>query len=65
MVLSHEISNDYWVIDFDTSFHATYHKDYCTDYVQGDFGYVLLSNDLSCKIKGIGNITIKMPNENR
>ena len=38
-------ANDSWVIDSGASFHATPHRKYFQDYVQGDFGQVYLGDD--------------------
>ena len=34
------------------------------DYVQGDFGHVLLGDDEPCKIVGKGKVRIKLNNRN-
>ena len=62
LIMSHEKNGDYWVLDSGASFHATPHKNYFSNYTQGDFGQVLLGNAHPCKIVGIGNITMKLPN---
>ena len=38
LILFLDNANDSWVIDFGASFHATPHRKYIQDYVQGDFG---------------------------
>ena len=43
-LLSLESIDDSWVLDFGASFHATPHRGYFIDYVQGDFGLVYLGN---------------------
>ena len=62
LIMSHEKNSDYWVLDSGASFHATPHKNYFSNYTQGDFGQVLLGNAHLCKIVGIGNIIMKLPN---
>lgn len=52
----------YWVIRLGVSFHATSHKEYFINYTQGNYGQVLLGNTHPCKIFGIGNIIMKLPN---
>jgi len=41
-----------WVLDSGASFHATLHRHYFVDYVQGDFGHVFLGDDEPCSIVG-------------
>ena len=41
LLLSLESVDDSWVLDFGASFHATPHRGYFIDYVQGDFGVVI------------------------
>ena len=38
LILSLDNIIDSWVVDSGTSFHATLHRKYFQDYVQGDFG---------------------------
>ena len=40
LLLSLESVDHSWVLDFGASFHATPHRVYFIDYVQGDFGLV-------------------------
>ena len=42
LLLSLESVDDSWVLDSGASFHATPHRGYFIDYVQGDFGLVYL-----------------------
>ena len=60
--MSHETNGDYWVLDSGASYNATPNKNYFSNYTHGDFGQVLLGNAHPCKIVGIGNITMKLPN---
>jgi len=62
LIMYFDKNDDYWVLDLVASYHATSHKEYFTNYTQGDFGEVLLGNECPCNIDGIGNITMKLPN---
>ena len=42
LLLSLESVDDSWDLDYGASFHATPHRGYFIDYVQGDFGLVYL-----------------------
>ena len=53
------MGNRFWA-----SFHATSHRKYFQDYVQGKFGQVYLGDDEPCPIVGKGKIKIKLPNIN-
>ena len=59
-LLSLENVDDSWVLDFGASFHATPHRGYFIDYVQGYFGLVYLGNNEPCQIVGKGKIKIKL-----
>ena len=48
LLLSLESVDDSWVLDFGVSFHATPHRGYFIDYVQGDFGLVYLGDNEPC-----------------
>ena len=45
LLLSLESVDDSWVLDSRASFHATPHRGYCIDYVQGNFGLVYLGDN--------------------
>ena len=45
LLLSLESVDDSWVLDSGASFHATPHRGYFIDYVQGDFGLVHLEDN--------------------
>ena len=45
------------------SCHATPHRKFFHDYVQGDFGHVLLWDDEPCKIVGKGKVWITLNNK--
>jgi hypothetical protein len=57
--------NESWVVDSGASFHATSHRKYFQDYVQGDFGQAYLEDDEPCKIVGMGKVQIKKKNGNQ
>ena len=48
MLLSLESVDNSWVLDSSASFHATPHRDYFIDYVQGDFGLIYLGDNEPC-----------------
>ena len=50
LILALDNISDYWVVDSGASCHATPHRKFFYDYVQGDFGHVLLGDDEPCKI---------------
>ena len=56
LILSLDNITEALVLDSGDSFHATPHRKYFQDYVQGDFGQVYLGDDESCKIVGKGKI---------
>ena len=64
LLLSLESVNDSWVLDSGASFHATPHRGYFIDYVQGDFGLVYLGDNEPCQIVGKGEVKIKSQNGN-
>ena len=64
MLLSLEFVDDSWVLDFGVSFHATPHRGYFIDYVQGDFGLVYLEDNEPCQIVGKEKFKIKLQNGN-
>ena len=54
LILALDNTSDYWVVDSGASCHATPHRKLFHDYVQVDFGNVLLGDDEPCKIVGKG-----------
>jgi hypothetical protein len=54
-----------WVVDSGASFHATPHRKFFLDYVQGDFRQVHLGDDVPSKIVGMGKVRIKQRNGNQ
>jgi hypothetical protein len=65
LILSLDNIIDAWVVDSRDLFHATPHRKYFQDYVQGDFGQVHLGDDKPCKIVGKGKVQIKLQNGNQ
>ena len=51
---------DSWILDSACSYHMTPNKDWFNIYMSVNSGFVLIGNDASCKVVGIGNIRIKM-----
>ena len=64
LILSLDNVDDSWVLDSGDSFHATPHRIYFLDYVQGDFGLVYLGDNKPYQIVGKGRIKIKLQNGN-
>ena len=58
LLLSLESAHDSWVLDSDALFHATPHRGYFIDYVQGDFRLVYLGDNEPYQIVGKGKIKI-------
>ena len=51
---------DSWILDSACSYHMTPNKDWFNTYRSVNSGFVMMGNDASCKVAGIGNIIIKM-----
>jgi hypothetical protein len=64
LILSIDNISESWVVDSWASFHATPHRKFLIDYVQGDFGHVHLGDDAPCKIVGMIKVKIKQRNVN-
>ena len=62
LLLSLESVDDSWVLDSGASFHATPHRGYFIDYVQGSFGIFYLGANEPCHIFGKGKVKIKLQN---
>ena len=62
LFLALDNTSDYWVVDSRASYHALPHRKFFHDYVQGDFGHVLLGDDEPCKIVRKGKVRIKLNN---
>ncbi|KAH9299887.1 hypothetical protein KI387_044110 [Taxus chinensis] len=56
LILSLHNITESWVLDSGASFHASPHRHYFVDYVQGDFGHVFLRDDEPCNIVGKGSV---------
>ena len=63
LILALDNISDYWVVD-SSSCHDTPHRKLFHDYVEGDFGHVLLGDDEPHKIVGKGKVRIKLNNGN-
>ena len=48
-----------WVLDSTCSFHVTLHRDWFDTYKSVNCGFVLMGNNATCKVVGIGTIKIK------
>jgi hypothetical protein len=64
LILSLDNITESWVVDSRASFHATPHRKYFQNYVQGDFRHVYLGDE-PCQIVGMGEIQIKQKNGNQ
>ena len=64
LIIALDITSDYWVVDSKASCHSTHHRKFFHGYVLGDCGHVLLCDDESCKIVGMGKVRIKLNNGN-
>ena len=65
LILSVENIINFLVVDSGASFHATPHRKYFQDYVQGDFGQICLGDDKPCDIVGKGKVLTKLENGNQ
>ena len=48
--------NNYWVVDSGESYNITFHRHFFSTYTEGDFEYVRMENEISCKVIGMGDI---------
>ena len=62
LVVSEEDSQKEWILDLGCPFHMYPNKGWFENYKQIDGGTVLLGNNKSCKVIGIGSLRIKMHN---
>ncbi|KAL8554089.1 hypothetical protein ACS0TY_002348 [Phlomoides rotata] len=60
LTISADRVDDEWVLDSGCSFHMCPNECWFKDLEKMDGGSVLLGNDQSCKVQGIGSIRIKM-----
>ena len=51
---------DSWVLDSGASHHMCPHRNWFTSYENVNGSFVLMGNNVSCQIVGVGNIRIKM-----
>ena len=51
---------DSWILDSACSYHMKPNKDWFNTCRSVNYSYVLMNNDVSCKVARIGNIKIKM-----
>ena len=58
MLLSLESFDDSWVLHSGASFHATPHRGYFIDYVQGDFELDYLGDNEPCQIVRKGKLRL-------
>ena len=58
LLLSLESVDDSWVLDSGASFHATPHRGYFIEYVQGDFGLFYLGDNQPSQIVGKGKLRL-------
>jgi hypothetical protein len=65
LILSLDNNTKSWLVYSGSSFHATPHRKYFQDYVQGDFGHVYLGDDEPRQIVGMGKVKIKKNNGNQ
>ena len=62
LIIALDNTSDYQAIELGASCHATPHRKLFHDYVQGDFGHVLLGDDEPYKIVGKGKVRITLNN---
>ena len=60
LLLSLESVDDSLVLDSSALFHATPHRGYFINYVQGDFGHVYLGDNEPCQSVRKGKVKIKL-----
>ena len=58
LILVLDNTSDYWVLYSGASSHATPQRKFFHDYVQGDFGHVLLWDYEPCKIVGMCKVRL-------
>jgi len=63
LVVSEEDSQKEWILDLGCPFHMYPNKGWFENYKQIDGGTVLLGNNRSCKVIGIGSLRTRMHNE--
>ena len=57
--ISTQLESDDWLIDPDTSFHVTTHREWFCEYESYDGGDIFLGDDSSYKIIGRGRVKVR------
>ena len=60
LTVSRTDPRDEWILDSGCTFHMTPRKDWLFDFKETNGGKVLMGNNVSCTVEGIGSIRIKM-----
>ena len=60
LVTSTESTADAWILDSGCTYHMTHRKDWLTDYQKIDGGKVILGDNRTCQVEGIGMVSFKM-----
>ena len=60
LTVSGSCSGNSWILDSGCSYHMSPNRDWFSTYQSIDGGVVLMGNDVSCKVVGIGTVRIKM-----
>ena len=53
-------ASENWILDFGCTFHMTLNRDWFSTYEPMHKGVVLMGNNASCKVVGIGTVRIRM-----
>ena len=53
-----------WILDFGCSFHMSFHIELFQNFNDKETGTIFMGNNHSCSIKGIGDISFKMHDNN-
>lgn len=64
ILTTEETADHVWVLDSGASFHVTPHKEYFESLQIGNFGKVVLGNNESCDVSGMGDVLLKLKNGN-
>lgn len=60
LVASTEEQSQDWLLDLGYTYHMTFNKDWLVDYKEINGGKVMMGNNHTCQVEGIGNVRIKM-----
>ncbi|XP_073137773.1 uncharacterized protein [Henckelia pumila] len=60
LTISSDDPTDEWILESGCTYHMSPRKDWFSDFKEAETGYVLLGNNESCKILGVGSIKLKM-----